>query len=190
MRKLLFVVLLLALTMSVPAMAGDCDDPREQATIIRDSSSRHATHDRLRPLTSTYLSTTSTRLVDARRGFRSYNSVHRDGRDVRPVRRRTFGIHPRASYHARNRPQAERTGVLQFHGQSRNETSDRAGQSAESSQPMIVVIRDERPAREAVAPPEPVEPMRVTIYEGDAEMPETSGAVIVRKDGTVISVGD
>lgn len=189
MRKPLFVVLLLALTMSVPALAGDCDDSRE--AVIRDSSSRYATHDRLRPLTSTYLDTTSTRLVDARRGFRPYSTVHRDGRVVRPVRRSTFGIHPRASYHARNRPQAERTGVLQFGGGAGSADRASARQSTvQQAQPVYVVIRDERPARDhAEAAPQP-EPMQVTIYEGEATLPERSGAVIVRADGTVISVGD
>lgn len=193
MRKLLFVVLLFALTMSVPAVAGDCTDSHEQATVIRDSSSRYTTHDRLRPLTSTYLDTASTRLVDARRGFRPYNTVYRDGRCVRPVRHRAFSIHPRPSYHARNRPQAERTGVLQFRGQSRSDNTERASEQTRATQPMVVVIRDERPDREPAQPeaqPEPAEPMVVTIYEGEAEMPETRGAVIVRKDGTVISVGD
>ncbi|MFI4861918.1 MAG: hypothetical protein ACIAXF_14700 [Phycisphaerales bacterium JB063] len=194
MRKLLFVVPLLALTVSVPALAGDRGDSCDHEVVVRDSSSRYTTHDRLRPLTSTYLDTTSTRLIDARRGFRPYSTVHRDGRYVRPVRRSTFGIHPRSSYNARSRPQAERTGVLQFRGQGASGSAERAdAASVASDTPMIIVIRDERPGRAQVEAPvqaEPAEPMRVTIYEGEPELPETSGAVIVRKDGTVISVGD
>lgn len=188
MRKLLFV-LLLTLTLSVPALAGDCE--RSHDVLVRDTTSAHATHDRLYPLTSTYLDTASTRLVDARRGFRPYDTVYRDGRCLhpRPVRR-SIGIlrpdRPGRAY----QPRAPRTGVTAY-GSARSDAPRKSTTQTASAQPMVVVIRDQREAANQ-EPNEQARPevMEVTIYEGEPEMPEHRGAVIVRRDGTVISVGD
>jgi len=191
MRKLLFV-LLLTLTLSVPAYAGDCAGSHD--VLIRDTSSVHATHDRQQPLTSTYLDTASTRLIDARRGFRPYHTVYRDGRCLhpRPVRR-SIGIlrpdRPGRAY----QPRAPRTGVTAFYGNARLADERKASPQAAAppAEPLIVVIHDERgPDAQPEAEQAQPEVMEVTIYEGEAELPEHSGAVIVRGDGTVISVGD
>ena len=189
MRKLLFV-LLLTLTLSVPAYAGDCTGSHD--VLIRDTSSAYTSHDRLYPLTSTYLDTASTRLVDARRGFRPYDTVYRDGRCVHPrAVRRSIGIlrpdRPGRAY----QPRAPRTGVTTYgNARSDDRQNDTAKAASPPAQPLVVVIHDERAAPQDQNAQSQPEVMEVTIYAGEPEMPENSGAVIVRSDGTVISVGD
>lgn len=188
MRPILFV-LLLSVTLSLPAYAGDPEPCNE--VVVRDTSSVHATHDRQRPLTSSYLDTASTRLVDARRGFRSYRTVYRDGRfAVRRAYRSNRGLlHPDRPGR-RYDPGEPRTSVTAFYGNARlaDDDNDRHARS-EPAEPMIVIIHDRR---DADAQPERDAParMEVTIYDGEPELPERSGAVIVRSDGTVISVGE
>ncbi len=188
MRPILFV-LLLSVTLSLPAYAGEAQPCHE--VVIRDTSSVHATQDRQRPLTSAYLDTASTRLVDARRGFRPYHTVYRDGRYVirRAYRSQRGLLHPDRPGR-RYEPGAPRTSVTAFYGNARlADDADATQARAEPAEPMIVIIHDERdaePRPERDAP----DRMEVTIYEGEPTLPEHSGAVIVCSDGTVISVGE
>lgn len=191
MRKLLFV-LLLTLTLSVPVYAGDGGASHE--VLIRDTSSAHTSHDRLYPLTSTYLDTASTRLIDARRGFRPYDTVYREGRCVHPrAVRRSHGILRPDRADRPYRARAPRTGITAFYGNARltEDPSPANTDPTPPAQPIIVVIHDEREPAGRAQPQQPeAKVMEVTIYKGEPEMPENSGAVIVRRDGTVISVGD
>ena len=153
---------------------------------VRDTRSTHATYDRQRPLTSSFLDTPSTRLVDARRGFRPFDSVFRDSRlDRRRAFQSRRGILRPDRWVTPLRDSTPRRAVAVFHGgQARGDVSS-------LSRPAAIVILDERedaPRRRAEAQDEPI---RVRIYTADEpDLPAHRGAVIVRQDGTVISIGD
>ena len=184
MRMPLFVLLLLTMMVSTPALAGECESSRD--VVIRDTQSRYAVDgDRYRPLTSTFLSTTSTRLVDARRGFRSYDTVHAPGRyRTRRIHRRSFGLNTQQRYSSPCRRRPVRAGVTTYRGSANAQTQ------RETMTTPVVYMNDRRDrAAQAAQREEPVE-MEVTTYEGEPIMPEHSGAVIVRSDGTVISIGE
>lgn len=185
--RLPLCVFLLAGAMAMPALAGDCEHADDHV-VIRDTQSRYAVDgDRYRPLTSTFLDTTSTRLIDARRGFRPYSTIHRDGRRHDRFVRRSF-IPGYSTCTSRHR--APRTGVTTYGAASRSEGGS-PGHVAAMAQPIVVVVDDRREAEVPVdAQANPPREMRVTVYEGEPTLPERSGAVIVRPDGTVISVGE
>lgn len=139
------------------------------------------------PLTSDRLSTTSTRYIDARRGFRPYSSVH--GCDVRSSRHRYaayddhFGIS-----RPENRPwsysqRTPRTTVSQFHNDSRS--SDGVVVSHTQTSPAYSLILPEQ-TREATPSPD----MKIRIHNDRSAIPTTTGAVLITADGTVIQVGD
>lgn len=133
------------------------------------------------PLTSDRLSTTSTRLIDARRAFRPYSSVHCD----RASRHRYgayddhFGIS-----RPENRPwsysqRTPRTYVSQFRNGARPSTN-----SVDASPAYTLVLRDQ--ASEAAPKPD----MKIRIHNDRSAIPTTTGAVLITADGTVIQVGD
>ena len=139
------------------------------------------------PLTSDRLSTTSTRLIDARRGFRPYSSVFCDR-----------GSHHRyAAYddhfgisRPENRPwsysqRTPRSYVSQF----RNDHADdeQPGQDSAESAPAVILIVNEQLREDK---PEPKVDMKIRIHDDTSAIPTTTGAVLITADGTVIQVGD
>ncbi len=140
------------------------------------------------PLTSARLSSTSTRLIDARRGLRPYDSVFGGGtgasRDVLVGFDDNFGIsRPEDRPYSRSlrRPA---TGVTTFTAARRPQTR---AQISTPSVPLVVVVRDER--RDARAD-RPAPDMTVRVHRDKPELPTRSGAVIIGPDGTVYQVGD
>jgi hypothetical protein len=136
------------------------------------------------PLTSDQLSTTSTRLIDARRGFRPFSSVHRDC--ALPHRFAGYDDHFGIS-RPQNRPysysqRTPRTFVSQFRNPSRESmaTSSRV----RSSSPAVTIVFNPAPAAAAPKPE-----MKIRIHNDASAIPTTSGAVLVRSDGTVIQIG-
>lgn len=147
-----------------------------------------------RPLTSDQLNTSTTRLIDARRGLRPYRSVFhgRHGGYDTPLfvgHDDTFGIS-----RAEDRPygvsqRTPRTFVSRYENpslQRRDRPSQRADRSAVRWSPIVIV--DKRDA--ASKPAEAKRPMRVVIHQDTPLLPSNSGAVLIASDGTVIQVGD
>jgi hypothetical protein len=139
------------------------------------------------PLTSDRLSTTSTRLIDARRGFRPYSSVH-CGRTAQHRHRYAgyddhFGIS-----RPENRPwsysqRTPRSHVSQFRNDSRQSTRS------------VSRTIEPTPAYTRLLPEQPREPeqkvdMKIRIHNDRTAIPTTTGAVLITADGTVIQVGD
>jgi len=144
-----------------------------------------------RPLTSDQLDTTSTRLIDARRGFRPYSTVY-EGRAYhgRPTVYIPYEDHFGIS-RAVDRPysysqRAPRTSVTEF----RNPAPG-VGREAEPGQPAsdrpIVIIN---PPRDQTQPSAEPKPRQIRIHHDKPVLPDRSGAVLIMADGTVIEVGE
>lgn len=182
-------VALCAVLLAAPsAMADHRQDDDGQHILIRRTIPYPQAVKRA-PLTSDRLSTTSTRLIDARRGLRPYSTVHRH--------------HPRVNHRVivgyddhfgitrpENRPysysrRAPYTGVTRFENKTATEPA-RAGHAPSQALPIVVVVRDERdaPAKQ------PAPDMRIRIHNDKPALPSRSGAVLITADGTVIQVGD
>lgn len=139
-----------------------------------------------RPLTSDQFSTSSSRLIDARRGFRPYPGECGYRYSDRVAYRDTFGIirpDPRFAP-----PRAARTTVRTFRADSPQPQRDR--QADAESNIMRIQIVDERDVGRAERPEREAVDMTVRIHEDTSALPTHSGAVIIRADGTVIQVGD
>ncbi|MEM6260274.1 MAG: hypothetical protein AAGI37_18510 [Planctomycetota bacterium] len=186
LAQTLSAVLLLAAVslLTAPAKAQLRDRGFDEPIVIRQTIPDPQAVSRT-PLTSDRLSTTSTRLIDARRGFRPYSSVRGDG----------FGFRRYAGYddhfgisRPENRPfsysqRAPRTSVSQFRNDSR--PSGRTAISPASfSTGYNLVLRDER------TEPAPKRDLKIRIHNDKTATPETSGAVLITADGTVIQIGD
>jgi len=132
------------------------------------------------PLTSDRLSTTSTRYIDARRGFRPYSSVFGDC----PTHQRYaahddhFGIS-----RPENRPwsYSQRT-ARSYVSQFRNDRTEQTTPPAAPRMPLVV--------REQSREDKPEVDMRIRIHNDRTAVPTTTGAVLITSDGTVIQVGD
>lgn len=177
-------VLAVLLTLSPVAQAHDqCDGHGERILIRRTIPDPHAV--KRSPLTSDRLSTTSTRLIDARRGFRPYSSVHGDGASYH--RYAAYDDHFGIS-RPENRPwsysqRTPRSYVSQFRND--RSASDRAERrSAPKGQAVTLIVRQE--LREDKPKPD----MKIRIHKDRSAIPTTTGAVLITADGTVIQVGD
>ena len=137
------------------------------------------------PLTSDRLSTTSTRFIDARRGFRPYSSVYGD--HASHHRYAAYDDHFGIS-RPENRPwsYAQRT-PRSYVSQFRNDTgqSARPASHAEDPTPGYALVLREQP-RAA----EPKVDMKIRVHRDTSAIPTTTGAVLITADGTVIQVGD
>ena len=172
------------LTLSPVALAcGTCAGHNEPILIRRTIPDPYAV--KRSPLTSDRLSTTSTRLIDARRGFRPYSTVRGD----------------RASHHhyagyddhfgisrPENRPwsysqRTPRSYVSQFRNDHAAE--DKAEHGSAASTPAISLI-----VREQLREDKPKPEMKIRIHNDRSAIPTTTGAVLITADGTVIQVGD
>jgi len=160
-----------------PEDRGDCDASHAvvRQTVPYPQAVRRA------PLTSDQLDTASTRLIDARRGYRSYDSVHGHCQSRRSIYRDHFGIiRPIRTQTPRAR-QGD-TGVTTHRGSAQAPPAQRV-----EVRPLPPVdIDDQRLAAEEPAP----KPVRIVIHDGEAQLPQVSGAVIIKSDGTVISIGE
>ena len=178
------LVLAFVLVFAAPVFAGHRGPGSDQPIVIRQTiPDPHAV--KRAPLTSDRLSTTSTRLIDARRGFRPYSSVFGD----------------RASHHGyaayddhfgisrpENRPwsyaqRTPRTGVTQFRNNARQ--SDRVSMTRAQTSPAYTLV-----LRESAAETQPKPDMKIRIHTDRSAIPTTTGAVLITADGTVIQVGD
>lgn len=145
------------------------------------------------PLTSDQLDTASTRLIDARRGFRPYSTVY-EGRayDGRPTVYIPYEDHTGIS-RAADRPysysqRAPRTSVTQFRNPAARDGRDAERSSPASGRP-IVIINPPRRQAQPDAKPKP-EPRQIRIHRDKPVLPDRSGAVLITADGTVIEVGE
>lgn len=180
-------VLLLAavLLFAAPAQAQYRDCGFDEPIVIRQTIPDPQAV-RRGPITSDRLSTTSTRLVDARRGFRPYSSVYGDRVSYR--RYAAYDDHFGIS-RPENRPwsysqRTPRTGVTQFRNDSRRAT--RTSVSHAQTNPGYILILHEQQLRETQPKPD----MKIRIHKDRTATPTTSGAVLITADGTVIQVGD
>lgn len=197
-------LVLLTTVQGTPAQAGEQAYLDGSATIVRDTIPHPRAIER-QPLTYERLSTTSTRLVDARRGFRPFSSVHGAGGGCalhggsapyvigyhddfgisRPSNRPfsyRFLPSPRTGVSVHNSA-GERATVFNNHGVTRHHrTGMHAGQAMgqPAARPHDVVIDDQRDTQ----------PMKVRISDKKPKLPETSGAVLITADGTVYQIGD
>ena len=137
------------------------------------------------PLTSDRLSTTSTRLIDARRGFRPYSSVY-----CGPAAHHRYAAYDDHFGISRpeNRPwsysqRTPRTHVSQFRNEA-DQVRRTATHSADPSPAYSLVLREQ--PREA----KPKVDMKIRIHNDRSAIPTTTGAVLITADGTVIQVGD
>lgn len=202
----LILALSAAALLATPALAEDVPGVRDTAhTIVERQTVDYPYADGRRPLTSDQLSTQSTRLIDARRGYRPY-PVYDSGRYAgygydRMTYRDTFGIIRPDPYTPRMRMPA--TGVSTSYN-----TWDASGASALSAEaatkqpaeranlqpPMRVVVIDERDGQanpDAVRQAKQAEgvDMVVRIHNNKPEPVTESGtAVLIRSDGTVIEL--
>jgi len=139
------------------------------------------------PLTSDRLSTTSTRYIDARRGFRPYSSVFRD--HASHHRYAAYDDHFGVS-RPENRPwsYAQRT-PRSYVSEFRNEHADddSAERDSAAAAPAMTLIVNEQLREET---PETEVDMKIRIHDDTSAIPTTSGAVLITADGTVIQVGD
>jgi len=146
------------------------------------------------PLTSDRLSTTSTRYIDARRGFRPYSAVHGHaclGQNVIVGYDDNFGItRPEdRPYSYANR--APRTGVEKFENRSDAQVSSAA--TTPVTDPVLIIIHDDRTNAATSASQDKASDkpdMHIRIHNDVPQLPSRSGAVIIAADGTVIQVGD
>jgi len=179
------VVLLLSLSPAALAH-GRSDDHGERILIRRTIPDPYAV--KRTPLTSDRLSTTSTRLIDARRGFRPYSSVYGDRASHHRYAAYDdhFGIsrpEDRPWSYSQREP---RTYVQQF----RNDHADDdepTQRAASASAPAINIVVHEQLREDK---PEPRADMKIRIHNDRSAIPTTTGAVLITADGTVIQVGD
>lgn len=137
------------------------------------------------PITSDRLSTTSTRLIDARRGFRPHSSVFRDG-----------GLSPRVARYddhfgisrPQNRPwsysqRARRSSVSQFRNDTKFKTHSSTRTAKQGPTYSRILI-----GQNATIESNPA--LNIRVHQDRNAAPKTSGAVLVTADGTVIQIGD
>lgn len=178
------LVLALLLSFAPVAQAGSrCAQHGDNIVIRRTIPAPFAV--KRSPLTSDRLSTTSTRFIDARRGFRPYSSVYGDraSHNHYAAYDDHFGIS-----RPENRPwsysqRTPRTSVTQFRNDSRS--SDRVALTRTPTSPAYSLALQEQP-REATPKPD----MKIRIHSDRSAIPTTTGAVLITADGTVIQVGD
>lgn len=131
------------------------------------------------PLTSDRLSTTSTRYIDARRGFRPFSSVDRSQSYHTPFfvgHEDHFGIsrpEDRPISYALRKP---RTYVTQYRNDLVNEPH--------------ALIQIEPMRALAVPPVIQAKPTKVRVHRDKDVLPETGGAVLITSDGRVIQIGN
>jgi hypothetical protein len=177
------VALVLVMTLSPVAQAHEqCDDHGDRILIRRTIPDPYAV--KRTPLTSDRLSTTSTRLIDARRGFRPYSSVYGE-----PASYHHYGAYDDHFGISRpeNRPwsysqRTPRSYIQEFRNDHNDEQADR---DASSAAPAINIIVTER-----VREDKPKPDMKIRIHNDRSAIPTTTGAVLITADGTVIQVGD
>lgn len=181
------VALVLALLLSfapVTQASSRCPEHGEGIVIRRTIPDPYAV--KRSPLTSDRLSTTSTRLIDARRGFRPYSSVYGDRASHH--RFATYDDHFGIS-RPENRPwsysqRTPRTSVTQFRNEARQSTSQPSVTRAQTSPAYTLILREQ--AVETT----PQLKQKIRIHNDKTVIPTTTGAVLIRADGTVIQIGD
>lgn len=197
-------LVLLTTVQATAAQAGEQPYLDGSATIVRDTIPYPRAIER-QPLTYERLSTTSTRLIDARRGFRPFSSVHGAGGGCalhgsaapyvigyhddfgisRPSNRPfsyRFLPSPRTGVSLHDNT-GEHASVVNSHGVTRHQRpGPHAGYAMgqPAARPHDVVIDDQRD----------IQPMKVRISDEKPKLPETSGAVLITADGTVYQIGD
>ncbi len=176
--------LALVLTLSPVAQAGSRSVHQDAPIVIRQTIPDPYAVKRS-PLTSDRFSTTSTRLIDARRGFRPYSSVYGD--HASHHRFSAYDDHFGIS-RPENRPwsysqRTPRTYVEQF----RNDHADNdlPQSNADANPPSFTVI-----VAEQLREDKPKPDMKIRIHNDRSAIPTTTGAVLITADGTVIQVGD
>lgn len=165
---------------------GEHEHASDGAVIVRQTIPDPRAVDRL-PLTSDRLSTTSTRYIDARRGFRPYSSVHSsEGLHNRYVGYDDhFGISRPTDRPLSSSQRTPRTYVQTF--QNTSTSSAPTHRIDNEYQAMrILAIRDQQ--RDTESEPEP--DMTIRIHNDVSAIPTTSGGVLITADGTVIQIGD
>lgn len=178
------LVLALILSFAPVAQAGSrCAEHGDNIVIRRTIPDPFAV--KRSPLTSDRLSTTSTRFIDARRGFRPYSSVYGD----RASHHRyaayddNFGISRPEDRPWSYSQRTPRTSVTQFRNETRSSVRPVMSR-AQVSPAYSLVLREQ--AREATPKPD----MKIRIHSDQSAIPTTTGAVLITADGTVIQVGD
>ncbi|MGB1124729.1 MAG: hypothetical protein ACPG4Q_05955 [Phycisphaeraceae bacterium] len=181
------VILVGTLSLPLTVQAQHVNYDRSQASdriVIRQTiPDPHAV--KRRPLTSDRLNTASTRYIDARRGFRPYCSVFGD----------------RASHHRyaayddhfgisrpENRPwsysqRTPRSSVSHFRNEHVSHGPPERGSAATAPVVQLIVseqLREDNPKVD----------MKIRIHKDTSAIPTTTGAVLIRADGTVIQIGD
>lgn len=176
--------LAMVLTLSPVAQAHDQCVEHGEAIVIRQTIPDPYAVKRS-PLTSDRFSTTSTRWIDARRGFRPYSSVYGD----RGSHHRFAGYDDHFGIsRPENRPwsYAQRT-PRSYVAQFRNDHADddRPEIQSDAGTPAFTLILAEQ-FREDKPKPD----MKIRIHSDRSAIPTTTGAVLITADGTVIQVGD
>lgn len=175
--------LALALSFAPPALASGRNLSQGDAIVIRQTLPNPRAVSRA-PLTSDQLSTTSTRFIDARRGFRPFDSVFNGGFS----RQRVIGFDDNFGIsRPQNRPfsfsqRTPRSQVTQF----RNDRPQikRSRVRVSPSPGYTLILHGQR--AQAQAKPD----LKLRVHDDPTAIPKTSGAVLVRSDGTVIQIGD
>ena len=195
-----------AACLATPALAEDVPAVRDSTyAVVERQTVDDPYADGRRPLTSDQLSTQSTRLIDARRGYRPF-PVYEAGRYAgygydRRIYRDTFGIIRPSPLALRLRTPA--TGVSTTYNTwpapgasawAPQDVSPRPAEPVVLQPPMRVIVIDERDGR---SDPGAVEQARQTqgvdmvvrIHNNKPEpVTERGTAVLIRSDGTVIEL--
>lgn len=167
-------------------------DPRVDAVVIQRTIPYPQAVNRV-PLTSDRLNTTSTRFIDARRGFRPFDTVvapgSRFGCVHQPGPRYVYGVDDHFGIsRPENRPisyalRTPRTGVTQHVNTTRRQLD------IPSYAPRVIDLTEQ-----SIAPTAPnnqtTAPSRVRIHRDTSAKPSGSGAVLITSDGRVIQVGN
>lgn len=143
-----------------------------------------------KPLTSDRLNTTSTRLVDARRGLRPYSSVFAGGYTSRqghgvvvPGCDDLFGVSRPERRPYAYACRASRTSVSVFRNDDNSRLQrlgvDSVGQSGKLA--LQATSADVVPTKQD---------LKIRIHRDRSATPTTRGAVLIRSDGTVLQIGD